>query len=203
MSHAFKRVRPVYIACILAVWLAGDAAAQRMRDMSLSPEESLQQPNISHAQPGYNQANPYQAAPPAYSRPSTGQDMYPAMPDNPYGAGPANSFMTAFCDPAFHPVVAGNSALAACMATQKQQACTAFRQLPAAAKGLLDQAIDCAYAAGNADAAAAPATYDCAAYDSRRLELLKTYWQDSATAHALIFMPDEVLGGDSLCLRGR
>lgn len=168
-------------------------AQQRIPDLSLPPDESLRQPNISH------QGN----------QPIMGQNGYDSSDTAARGstAAPQPSFGTHFidgyCDPNFRPLIANTPGLAAmqeCLDEQKQQACETFRGLPADAKRAISDAIDCRYQISEgAVSGAAPGTADCSPGDTARLQLLEKYWNDSITAQALVFLPDTVLGISGRC----
>jgi len=173
-------------------------AQSQMRDYSLSPGESVQQPNVSHAQSNTGGVAPLGSASSTQFNPYSSPLNRPNLVYNPNPQTPANSFMTGYCDPNFHPLVmTGN--MQTCFQAAQQQVCQQFQQLPADVQTALDTATACVYNAANGDASA---TENCSAYDTNRLQLLKKYWQDQNTSYAILFLPDEVLNGPAKCMRG-
>lgn len=180
------------------------AAAQRMRDMSLPPDESLTLPNVSHSPAGY--PVPYGGDTSSYPDQTpygTGRDGYPYQPEDKRG----HRFMDSYCDSNFKPLASDNPRLASmqsCIAEQKRTSCDTFRQLPPDAQRVLDEAIACVFSAANGDDTQMPVNSDaCVSSDSSRLQLLKKYGQDQTVSRALIFMPDDVVGASGKCVGGR
>ncbi|MDE3060346.1 MAG: hypothetical protein KGJ06_04990 [Pseudomonadota bacterium] len=183
-------MRRISLLALALCLVAGSALAQqRMRDLSMSPEESMQEPDVTHDGIG-------QPAPLNYVNGSDGSNL-PSGPD----AMPGEGFMERFCDPGFRPLLADNAQLAgmeSCVEERRRAACDTFSKLPGDARRVLDATIACRYSAeddqGQEDNA------DCS--DGDRLRLLEKYWRNAAVSHALVFLPDEALdNGD--CVRRR
>ncbi len=178
------------------------AYAQRMQDYSMSPEESLQQPDISGSQPSnYNQfirgaQQPQQHSPIGAIGGNVGAVGQAGLPS----AASANSFMAGFCDPGFRPAVAATTGVQACIEQQRQNACQEFQRLPQEVQDVIDRSISCAYIAASGEAPSDNA--GCANENAARLELLKKYASDPLSNHALIFMQDSVLNPSANCAGG-
>lgn len=154
--------------------LALPANATRIKDMSLSPEETMQQPNNILNAPA----------------PLGGQ---PASRDAPLAGGnlsgdPSGRFMDGYCDSSIQPIIQNANTMQACLQETRADACQRFHRLPREAQAALDRAIACGYATG--ESGAPPS--DCADSSSRQLQLLKKYWSDQETSYALVFLPDKV-----------
>lgn len=197
------------------------SAQERIQDHSLSIEESLRQPN----NPGTLDRLPRDNYGQYFSRQNTtgsgspygtrgysgrGYGGYGARSIGPLGSGGYNSqynqnayasyatgsnrFMDSWCDPNFKPLATRGN-MAACLEGKRQQACEQFTQLPADAQAALDDAMHCLYSGD--DEGYATTASSCAETDSRRMQLLRRYWQDEAIAGALLFMPEDTLNGCS------
>jgi hypothetical protein len=188
---------------VLLCLFAFDASAQRMRDNSLSPEDSLQQVTTPHTAastnsqylqfPGQGGASSIPA--PAYNQNSGASDVY--------GVTPATRFMDGYCDPNFTPLVGGSkvSAMQSCLAQLKRQQCDTFHNLPADVQRVLGDTIDCMYGEQNADEVATVKS-NCSANDSPRLQLMRKYTQDPAATRALATLPEDVINGSNRCMHG-
>lgn len=204
-------MKPIYILAVAAVWLAFPAAAQqqRMRDFSLSPEETMREPDITHSPEGnYDEYLQF----PERQEPITSleHDMEDDTHDHDSDQlpGPFSSdFMTGFCDPGFRPMLQDSATgMQACIEEEKKKACGMYQTLPTDAQRLLNGAIGCVYMAnGGDDPDAEPADGDlsCVEYDTRRLRLLRKYWKQPDVAEALVFLPDRVLYTGQHCMGGR
>lgn len=187
----------IWIAASCAALLAmtTSAYAQRMPDYSMSVEESLKPQANPTPQPGYNTA--------------PGYPNYQQMDDNPVQQRlremempqVTGSFMTGYCDPNFRPVAPVSAVVMVCLKEQREKSCAQFKSLPPDVQPVVDVAAGCAFALGNNDENLMDPDV-CADSDTRRMEILKKYWQDQATASALVFLPDSVAGGDSKCITG-
>jgi hypothetical protein len=188
------------ITALILCLLAGHAYAQeqpRIPDLSLSPEESFRQPDISHSQSD------------GFGTPTNPQDFGHDNADytpGAYNTGGASSFMAGYCDPNFKPIIAnapGLSALQSCLETQKRQSCDEFQHLPADAQAALDSVIDCMQSdSDTADGQRAADDPGCLSGDTQRLRLLKKYWHNEAITHALVFMPDDIVAASGKCMQG-
>lgn len=184
------------------------ASAQRMRDMSLSVEDTMKQPAVSHAKPGYGGVGG--VGPGGSNDPYVGNNPAYNNQNDPYSSGArGNTFMAGYCDPNFHPVVNNRNlaALQSCMESQKQQSCADFERLPVDAQRAIDNVVGCLYVASDTgyDEQQPAATNDpgCTAGDSQRLQLVRKYWKDETTAHALVFMPEDILDASTNCMGRR
>lgn len=194
-------------ACLLAT----DAYAQRMRDYSMSPEESMQQGTKRSGNSsgnfqefwdrGTQQQNPsgYNNR---YNRSSGNYD--PQLPGQ-----PSSQFMAGYCDPNFKPMLSNTGRIAslnACLDEQKAQACDMFAGLPPEVQKEMDGIIGCQYMAAN-DGQMDENGYvqpgqprDCSYGDTVSMQMLRAYWQDQRVAYAIVFLPDMVLNGSSRCM---
>ena len=165
---------------LAALLLATPAHAQRIKDWSLSPEESMRVPTTR----GPSKMNP---AAPDYSGSSNRNTTDYTNVD------PSDSFMAGFCDPNFRPI-AGN----ACVASQTKQACGTYFNLPEDAKVIVNDSIECLYAASESDAAPS-----CIDEERARRAAAERYKDDFATRNAILNLPNSVLYGATNCMRGR
>lgn len=180
-----------YYLILLFFLIPATALAQgRIPDLSMPPDESLRQPDISHQNDNI--------------QPLMNQNVGTA-PNIPIGQNnlppeqPGTHFIDGYCDPNFRPLIANTPGLAGmqeCLEQQKQQSCDTFRNLPADAKRAVSDTVDCRYQAGGGNTQTAA---DCSRSDTLRLQMLKKYWGDSDTARALVFLPDDVLGTSGKC----
>jgi hypothetical protein len=204
------------MALLASLTLTSDALAQKMRDFSMSPEESQRVPSstggtnnsvggnydqyMQNQQQGGNSTDYLN-----YAGKSRGGSGIPGQP--------ASSFMQGYCDPSFKPMInSGNIAnLQACMETRKQQTCEQFAALPNDVKRSLDFAIECAYTAANGGemdengyiVQQAPVNPACAGTDSERMALLKKYWRDQNVSYSIVFIVDQVINATAGCVGGR
>ncbi|MDE3015731.1 MAG: hypothetical protein KGI29_02265 [Pseudomonadota bacterium] len=180
-----------YLIIIICLIPSAAFAQSRIRDLSLPPDESLNQPDT----PSYNNLQPL-TNPNGNAAPDIPIDR-----NNPQQQATAH-FIDGYCDPNFKPLIANMPGLAGmqdCLEQQKQQSCSTFHSLPADAKRAVSDAVDCRYQATNGDTQTAP---DCGASDALRLQLLKKYWGNGDTAQALVFLPGDVLGTSGKCTGG-
>ncbi len=190
----------VFIACIAA----HDAMAARMRDMSLSVEDSMREPDITTTNPqdylnpggfGSNTQGTLKAPtkPGGYGSAYSGANNYDAT------ALPADSYMVGYCDP---NVGVRAGAMQDCIAQGKKQTCDIFAQLPNDAQRLLDRTISCLSDTAEYEDDYDSARKDCG-YERARLGLLKKYWEEQQTAYALVFLPDMVMNAAANCMPNR
>jgi hypothetical protein len=203
------------MALLASLTLTNDALAQKMRDFSMSPEESQRVPSTTSNSVGgnYDQYMQNQQAPQG----SGGSDYFTQNRTGRGGSGipgqPASSFMEGYCDPNFKPMVNGGSIanLQACMETRKQQSCEQFFALPDDVKRSLNFAIECAYTAANGGemdengyiVQQAPVNPACNRTDTDRMQLLKKYWRDQNVSYNIVFMIDQVVNASAGCVGGR
>lgn len=211
------------LSALLAMIPLHPSIGAPMRDMSLSVTDTAREPNITTATPspyGSSNASPSQ-------RPTMGGGNYPLRGNNRLpgpGMGTVHSpgttlyndtvldedmqtpsayqFMESFCSSNMQPVtdIGRTSNAADCMQNTKQLACDMFSRLPKDAQNVLDRSIGCAYVLSEEEADAEQTTSStCNKYDSRRLRLLKKYWDDQETSYALAFMPEMVLNPMLMC----
>ncbi len=189
---------------------AGDAsAAQRMRDMSLSVDDTMKEPDITYehdylkfpsqgqgqgsssfGKSGLPRGLPGERTPYGGIRGQTGNE-------EPYGTG---RFMAAYCDPNFNAGIAAGQGLQACLDNAKQKACEMYERQPRDVQSLLDHALSCAFSADDPVYGGEDTT--CYEDDGRRLRMVKKYWSDEETVYALIFLPDMVQAASTDCRGG-
>lgn len=177
----------VVFAIIITCLISGQAEAARMKDMSLSPEESFKQPNIITQVPGLGGAQ----------TPASDPAMPPEQGNGALTNTPSARFMDGYCDPNFRPAVQVNNPLQNCLQQTRLQACDMFRRLPQEAQNAVDQTVTCANTAYEEETIRLPST--CKENDRSRLQLIKKYWQEKDTAYALVFLPGMVTDTGSLC----
>jgi hypothetical protein len=205
------------MALLASLTLTNDALAQKMRDFSMSPEESQRVPSTSNTNSNNPVGGNYDQYMQQQQQGGNSGDYSNYQRASRGGSGipgqPASNFMQGYCDPNFKPIVnAGNIAnLQACIETRKQQTCEQFAALPNDVKNSLDFAIECAYTAANGGemdengyiAQQAPVNPACAGTDSERMALLKKHWRDQNVSYSIVFMVDQVINATAGCVGGR
>jgi hypothetical protein len=185
--------------------IALPAHAERIRDMSLSPEESMRLPDIDYGTSG----SPYGSSGSDRSFGGTGGGGRSALPRGrlPMASGEsdfelrASRFMDSYCSQEAAMGIGMGGDLQQCLQKTKGEVCRDFAQLPSDARRVLDRAVDCEHALS--EMGSHGAALDCAAEDRARLFLLKKYWNDSNAAQALVFLPDRVLRAGEICVGAR
>lgn len=205
--------------------ITDNAHARRMKDYSLSEEESLRLPSRNT-----NQSGNYQEFWNRNNNNTTNNNGYNQQPSNRgfnFGNSPINGsnyntqlpnqpstqFMVGYCDQDFQPLLANSGRIAqlnACINQQKKQACDMFLNMPLDAQRIIDSVISCDYSMANqgqldqnGNPQQLPSGLDCSNGDSLRMSLLKQYWRDQNTAYAVVFLPDMVLNGAARCMGGQ
>lgn len=206
-----------YVLALGLILLAAQASGAPMRDMSLSPSDTMRQPTITHSSPqdyfNQNRSDNFDHFPQGQSGSNYGSGYgsrvgsgLPGDGNNYDNSMQSKRFMDNYCDPNFHAGV-GNSRIQDCMAQGREKACDMFSRLPPDAQHIIDQSISCVYAiseTGGDDALPTTAAADpsCAADEHRRMVLIKKYWTEQETAYAMVFLPDMVLNASTGCMRG-
>lgn len=182
-----------------------DARAQgRIRDLSMSPEESLKQPSVNN-NPVYQSDVTRRAV--AKERDAgllPPGELPPERPD----AIPAKSFMEGYCDPNFISLLANNRRYFGredCLKQMRDISCARFKNLPKEVKEVMDEAIGCQFDNANTYASDDPSQSEndylvCATSYGRRIEMLKKYLADPYASYALVFLPDDVLDTPGRCV---
>lgn len=175
--------------------LGGTALAERIPDMSLSPEETLRQPDIVH-----DNSEKYLGG-------STDTDnRYDPRQSDYYhqqSAGRGKLFMDQYCNPAFKPIVnPARHGIIACAESVRKEACNGFSLLPRDAKEPIDHTVECVYASAQSGA---ESYYDMQCRDAyvQQIWLLKKYWGDEKTTYTILYLPDMVADSSSFCQEGR
>lgn len=184
-----------YVIFLAACLAAYPAQAARIRDMSLSPEESMRQPDITHSRPHSWEAN---------TDMQTNQAVPGTLPPGAGGQAQAGRFMDGYCDPNFKPLAgsARGNAMQSCMNAARQEACQTFYHLPADAQAAIDDSVSCVNAASEAGEENPSPSGACQDSERRRLTLAKKYWDNQAVAHALVALPEMVTNPLSGCMGG-
>jgi hypothetical protein len=196
------------LACLM-MFVAQDASAQHIRDMSLSVEDSMKQPSST----GNRNNDVYQQY--LQQNGSAGQlpgnsalaPVNPIIGSSAVNGTPAAQFMDGYCDPNFRPTIADSASISgmqSCLKQEREQACALFQKLPADVKSVVGDTVNCLYNVGN-NAGMQGNNVEanaCAGNDTRRLQLLKKYWQDQYSMYGLVYLPDDVLGASGKCSRG-
>jgi hypothetical protein len=185
------------IAAILICLVASQAYADpqdRIPDLSMSPQETFDDFKNAPVQNNNNNNGGWNTNNSDFGN-SFGNGAPPGNVSNTYPTVPSGSYMEGYCDPNFRPVVNND-----CMYSQRGNICAEFQHLPPDAKAALDTVIACMENNGPG-AMQDPA---CASADAQRMQLVKKYWNNQNTSHALMFLPDEMIQGSQKCLgRGR
>lgn len=189
-----------YILAIILIMTASNASAQRIRDQSLSPEESMRQPDISNSgtQPlGGTWSNNF-----GINNEGAGHTQNFQSGSVPYGQTNTLYFMDNYCSQQNKPLVSSShlAYMTGCMEDIKVKACDAFQRLPIEVMRKLDIIINCAFNAATMNTV----TNGDSACDYRhelQLELLKTYWNNQDISYNIAFMPDMVANPVTFCSR--
>lgn len=206
-------MKTAWLAAGMVVLTHGAWAADRIPDLSMSPQEMLQQGlNVNRGAVGGTAST----GPVGSSNPMPNFDHIAPVVGAPSGL-PGTNYMDGYCDPNFKPMMAKSpqyAGIATCLEQQRNQACQLYQSVPGDVKKALDDSINCLAqanadmenAAGNDDSGAAayttPAKH-CGATDTRRLALVKRYWNDQNLSYALVFVPDLVMDSSGSCLQRR
>ena len=186
------------------ILMASSAHAQRMRDWSMPVDESLSQP----MSPSKKIPSNYDNFNDTY-RPQDRNDRGSYQMQE-YGQG-SSHFMDNYCDPNAKIGVAVRSDISECIQQKRSEVCQSYASLPNDARQVLNLTIDCAYARTEGQAqydedgnetTPIPMPRGCETSDANRLALLKKYYEDTYTSHALLFLPDLALAGGGECVTG-
>jgi hypothetical protein len=183
-----------------------EALAQRMQDLSMSPSEMMQQPQVLNN----TQQNRSSAPSNGNIYPNQGQQYNTQPPQVNPSFRPSNNYMDGYCDPNFQPAMATSrfAGMQSCQQELRQNSCARYQALPADAKAALDEAINCLFTSGNGDDEGGfwgnnTPRRSCGDANLSRLDLMKKYWADENVSYALVFLPDDVMGTSGQCLQGR
>lgn len=196
------------------VCMGADAAqAARIQDLSMTPNEMIQQNmNVNHAGKPLPGPNLSPTMPGGQDR--WGNDLpVTGTPDN----APSGNYMTGYCDPNFKPMMARSAAyagMAACLQKQRDEACQLYQAAANDVRRMIDESVNCMAAGMEGDTMGDDEDSDfaptrsamptgCGAVDSKRLSMVKRYWNDQNTAYALVFVPDLVMDNSGSCLKKR
>jgi hypothetical protein len=189
-------------AFVFALLLTSGAYAQRIPDLSLSPEETARQPTNVPVKTFKNDITRRSEAftPPGKpAAPETIADRQDHLSD---------SFMERYCEPNFISMLANNRKYYGqeeCLKLVRDDACARFKALPKEVAKVLDEAIDCLFANSNGFAVdkyqhIVNESAQCADSYVQRINMLKIYYTDYYTNYALLFMPDDVLDTPGRCV---
>ncbi len=184
-----------YMLVLAAIMCAGTAHAQRIRDLSLSPQETMRQPDITHSQNqpgGNNWSNDFGQT--REGTPYTGNTQYGQnQPTYRY-------FMDSYCSQDHRPLVHSShlAAMTSCMDDMRNKACDSFRRLPQDAQSSVDGATECIFSAEDTPYTETKA---CSRFEREQLALVKKYWNNPETAYAIVFIPDMVTNPQTFCTR--
>ena len=187
---------------VAGIMIMGQPAwAARIQDLSMTPNEMVQQGvNVNRAPVSGTTTTPNF---PTTATSTGGMAHLPPIAGVVTG-GPSTNYMDGYCDPNFKPLMgrsASYAGIANCLAQQKTDACRLYQSVPQDVKQALDDSINCmaqmSDTAGNATTASVS---NCGVTDTRRLALVKRYWNDANLAYALVFVPDLVMDNAGDCL---
>ena len=187
-----------YLLALILILTASNASAQRIRDMSLSPTESMRQPDNSNSntQPiGGSWSNNFEQ-----NHEGTGH-----IQNAPYaGAGyeqiNTRYFMESYCSQNNKPIIHSQhlANMTSCIEDIRNKACDAFRRLPDDARMSVDGATECIFSAEDTPYTETKA---CGRFERDQLVLVKKYWSNPDTAYAILFIPDMVTNPQIFCSR--
>jgi len=186
----------LYAIAVLCVFLASEAHAARIKDMSMPVGESLAQPDIDHG-------NPFGGNAPGTFMPYSNGDKAPQIPQD--NSTTSNRFMDNYCNPNKTSIIANSPRMheiQSCIDSGKQKTCAEYARLPADAKIVLEAQVICAVEAAERTGEDDTPKKDCKRYDSERIDLLKKYEQDAQTTATLLHLTDDVVYGSSRCITG-
>lgn len=176
--------------------------AQAIRDLSLSPAETANQPSSSSN--GFKN-NILRRSEQFNSNRRPSQPI--VAPES--GSGlPSNSFMEGYCDPTFISMLANNAKYYGqeqCLQQIRDDTCARFKALPSEVAEVMDDAIGCLFSNSNGFAVdkhqkIVNESIECAESYVQRINMLKKYYTDYYTNYALLFMPDDVLDTPGRCV---
>ncbi len=187
-----------YTLALLLMICASSAHAQRMRDHSLSPQETMRQPDITHSQgqpTGSTWSNNFEQ-----NHEGTGHTQNLPYGETGYGQTNSRFFMNQYCSEHNRPVVRSQRVanITNCLEDIKSKACDAFSKLPADAQASVDGAAECIFSMEDTPYTE---TRQCGQFERQQLALVKKYWNNPETAYAIVFIPDMVANPMIFCER--
>ena len=189
-----------YLLASALILIASDVAAERIRDMSLSMEESLRQPDIHTSEEdslGSPWSNQYDSFPSGDSGGRRADLQAPYLEQNRYES---QSFMANYCDTNVTPIVQNRhfGDTNHCFESTKAKACDGFKALPDDAKNVLDRATECAFAMSD-DVSKRYKNNDCEQLERDQFRLAKKYWNSQEMTYLVLFLPDMVANPMIFC----
>lgn len=182
--------------------VASTAYAERIRDLSLSPEESMRVQSAEQPTRYFEQQSD-DIYTPGSTRGAQSNSSGVAMQPPTSGAPRSGYFMDLYCEEWPEPLVHNHrlSGLANCIKEVRQQACKRFAALPEETKYYADNSVKCAYDATQAEIDVA-VELTCRDAMAQQIRLIKKYWSKPDITYSMLFLPDMVTRGDSFCQDG-
>jgi hypothetical protein len=186
------------LLALILILSASAANAQRIRDQSLSPEESVRQPDVenSNTQPlGGNWSNNF-----GQNNEGTGHTQNFQSGGTAYQGQQTRYFMDSYCNQDMRPIVRSPrlSHMTGCIEDMKNKACDSFRRLPPEAQSSVDGATECIFSMEDTPYTETKA---CGQFERNQLALVKKYWGSHEVAYAILFIPDMVANPMIFCSR--
>lgn len=163
-------MKKIILLCALMPSLA---MAQKMQDMSMTPKETMK--IISQGNPDLR---------PLTAAPALGGTTSSYLSNMPKTTG--ESFMAGYCNPANKPIAQLNGragAIQECSNRSREKACDLYSRLPVDAQQAVSNLVECKFDAQGRD---------CGMYDTARMALVRSYWQNPTVAETIVFLPDEI-----------
>ncbi|MGE0753739.1 MAG: hypothetical protein AB7L92_01105 [Alphaproteobacteria bacterium] len=184
------------LLAILLIFASSTAYAQRMRDFSLSPGETMREPDNINP----NSTDPYLRPPPGGTTEGYGYGGSRNNFSSATGTPQRTFFMEEYCQPGLQPIIRSSRVrgIMECYDSVKQQACERFSKLPEDAVTLVDNTVRCVYQTAESGSGA---SYDvhCRQPYAEQLWVLKKYWNEPDTAYTILFLPDMVVDSTLFC----
>ncbi|MFO0389055.1 MAG: hypothetical protein ACK502_04955 [Alphaproteobacteria bacterium] len=187
-----------YLLAAMLVLIASAAHTQQIRDMSLTPDESLRQPDVSNSdtQPlGGTWSNNF-----GINNEGAGHIQNFQSGNMAYEGQQTRYFMESYCNQNNNPLIRSQqlSNMTGCIEDIKAKACDAFRRLPEDAKTSVDGATECIFSMEDTPYTETKA---CGQFERGQLALVKKYWGSPDVAYAILFIPDMVSSPHMFCNR--
>jgi len=186
----------VLIAAICTL-LSQQALAAKMQDYSLSPEETVRQPDIMRSN---NRFDPYASQYGTGNTIDTPNRPITGLPDP--SANTRKGFMDIYCDTQITPPLLDTPKLAGmqeCLKNERLQICDLYIRAPREAQEVISDAAECYSQASQAESPNA----NCSVHHTARLKMIQKSWQDQNTVWSLVFIPEHAaFGTGGKCLPG-
>ncbi len=181
-----KNITCKIIAFLIFTTPLSAQAAEQVRDMSLSPEQTLREPSIKRSIQGDTWYDPKMAQQLRESSNDATSSVPPVNGDELSAPSSSDSsFMNKFC--------ASKDSVPTCRESQRMETCDRFKRTAINVQQVLDRVVACDAKVQKGIEA------DCDGLDAGRLDLLKQYWQDEDMSYTILFLPDMVQNAAADC----